>query len=95
MLKCACYTLQHHQLLNVNKNTLYSCKKEWPSTKKALLKYVKSNGLSRPPAFDRYISFGHDDLTVKHCYFSCLRPRPPNVDDGIKIFDKHDRAAKR
>ena len=44
-----------------------------------------------PPGFDRLESFGHDELTAKHCYFRCLRP--PNV-DGIKIFDKDDQAAK-
>ena len=41
--------------------------------------------------FDRFESFGHDDLTAKHCYFRCSRP--PDV-DGIKIFDKDDQAAK-
>ena len=41
-----------------------------------------------PPGFDRLESFGHDELTAKHCYF-----RPPDV-DGIKIFDKDDQAAK-
>ena len=35
-------------------------KKEWPSTKKALLQNIKSNGWPRPPAFGRYKSFGHD-----------------------------------
>ena len=24
-----------------------------------------------PPGFDRFESFGHDELTVKHCYFRC------------------------
>ena len=43
------------------------------------------------PAFDRYVSFGLDDLTVKYCYFRCLRP--PDV-DGIKNFNKGDQAAK-
>ena len=41
-----------------------------------------------PPGFDRLESFGHDELTAKHCYFRCSRP--PDV-DGIKIFDKDDR----
>ena len=44
-----------------------------------------------PPDVDRLESFGHDELTVKHCYFRCSRP--PDV-DGIKIFDKDDQAAK-
>ena len=44
-----------------------------------------------PPGFDRFESFGHDELTAKHCYFRCSRP--PDV-DGIKIFDKDDQAAK-
>ena len=43
-----------------------------------------------PPGFDRFESFGHDELTAKHCYFRCSRP--PDV-DGIKIFDKDDQAA--
>ena len=41
-----------------------------------------------PPGFDRFESFGHDELTAKH-YFRCSRP--PDV-DGIKIFDKNDQA---
>ena len=40
-----------------------------------------------PPGFDRFESFGHDELTAKHCYFRCSRP--PDV-DGINIFDKDD-----
>ena len=44
-----------------------------------------------PPGFDRLESFGHDELTAKHCYFRCSRP--PIV-DGIKMFDKNDQAAK-
>ena len=44
-----------------------------------------------PPGFDRLETFGHDELTAKHCYFRCSRP--PDV-DGIKIFDKDDQAAK-
>ena len=44
-----------------------------------------------PPGFDRLESFGHDELTTKHCYFRCSRS--PDV-DGIKIFDKDDQAAK-
>ena len=44
-----------------------------------------------PPGFDRLESFGHDELTAKHCYFRCSRP--PDI-DGIKIFDKDDQAVK-
>ena len=44
-----------------------------------------------PPGFDRLESFGHDELTAKHCYFRYSRP--PDV-DGIKIFDKDDQATK-
>ena len=44
-----------------------------------------------PPGFDRLERFGHDELTVKHCYFRSSRP--PDV-DRIKIFDKDDQAAK-
>ena len=44
-----------------------------------------------PPGLDRLESFGHDELTAKHCYFRCSRP--PDV-DGIKIFDKDDQATK-
>ena len=44
-----------------------------------------------PPGFDRFESFGHDELTAKHCYFKCSRP--PDV-DGIKTFDKDDQATK-
>ena len=44
-----------------------------------------------PSGFDRFESFGHDEITAKHCYFRCSRP--PDV-DGIKIFDKDDQAAK-
>ena len=43
------------------------------------------------PGFDRFESFGHDELTAKHCHFSFSRP--PDV-DGIKIFDKDDQVAK-
>ena len=43
-----------------------------------------------PPGFDRFESFGHDELTAKYYYFRCSRP--PDV-DGIKIFDKDDQAA--
>ena len=45
-----------------------------------------------PPGFDRFESFGYDELTTKHCYFRCSRP--PDV-DGIKIFDEHGQAAKQ
>ena len=56
-------------------------KKGRPSTKTGLAeKDVKSNGRPMPPGFDRLKSFGHDELTAKHCYFRCSRP--PDV-DGI------------
>ena len=74
-----------------NQNTP-GVKKQWPRTKTGLAeKEVKSNGRPRPPGFDRFKSFGHDNLTAKHCYFRCSVP--PNV-DGIKIFDKNDQATK-
>ena len=38
--------------------------------------------------FDRLESFGHDELTAKHCYFRCSRP--PDV-DGIKFLIKMTR----
>ena len=44
-----------------------------------------------PPAFDTLESFGHAELTAKHCYFRCSKP--PDV-DGIKVFDKDDQATK-
>ena len=44
-----------------------------------------------PPGFDKFESFGHDELTAKHCYFRCSRPSDV---DGIKIFDKDDQATK-
>ena len=70
------------------KNTL-GVKKEQPRTKTGLAeKDVKSNGRPMLPGFDRFESFGHDELTEKHCYFRCSRP--PDV-DGIKSFDKDDR----
>ena len=52
---------------------------------------MKSNGQPRLPGFYRFESFGHDDLTAKHCYFRCSTP--PDV-DGIKMFGKDDQAAK-
>ena len=68
-------------------------KKERPRTKTGLAeKDVKSNGWPMPPGFDRFESFGHDELTAKHCCFRCSRP--PDV-DGIKIFDEDDQAAKQ
>ena len=77
--------------INLIKNTP-GVKKEWPRTKTGLAeKDVKSNGRPMPPGFDRFESFGRDELTAKHCYFRCLRP--PDV-DGIKIFDKDDQATK-
>ena len=66
-------------------------KKGWPRTKAGLAeKDVKSNWWQMPPSFDRFESFGHDELTAKHYYFRCSRL--PDV-YGIKIFDKDDQAA--
>ena len=66
------------------------CKKGLRRTKAGLAeKDVKSNWRPRPPGFDGFESFGHDDLTAKDCYFWCSRP--PDV-NGIKIFDKDDQA---
>ena len=67
-------------------------KEGWPRAKAALAeKDVKSNGRPMPPGFDRFESFGHDELTAKHYFFRCSRL--PNV-NGIKIFDEDDQAAK-
>ena len=44
------------------------------------------------PGFDRFKSFGHEDLTAKHCYFRSSRP--PDVDKIKIFFDKDDQAAK-
>ena len=52
---------------------------------------MKSNGQPCPPGFDRFKSFGYDDLTTKHCYFRCSRPSDV---DGIKIFDQDGQVAK-
>ena len=47
-------------------------KKEGPRTKTGLAeKDLKSNGQTMAPSFDQFESFGHDELTVKHCYFRC------------------------
>ena len=43
------------------------------------------------PGFDRFKSFGHDELTAKHCYFRCSIP--PDV-NWIKMFDKDDQASQ-
>ena len=79
-------------ICNNNIKNTPGVKKGRPRTKTDLAeKDVKSNGRPMPPGFDRLESYGHDELTAKHCYFRCSRP--PDV-DGIKIFDKDDRAAK-
>ena len=44
---------------------------------------MKLNGHPMPPGFDRFESFGYDELTAKRCYFKCSRPPPV---DGIKNF---------
>ena len=45
----------------------------------------------RPPAFDKIKNFDHNDLTAKHCYFSCSRS--PDV-DGDKNVDTDNQSAK-
>ena len=59
------------------------CKKGWPQTKTGLAE-KDVNGWPKPPGFDRFESFGHDDLTAKHCCFRCSRP--PHVDGLDKDF---------
>ena len=50
--------------MNLTKNTP-GVNKEWPRTKTGLAeKDVKCNGRLRPPHFDRFESFGNDDLTA-------------------------------
>ena len=71
-------------------NQIPRCEKGWPRTKTGLTeKDVKSNWRPMLPGFDRFESFGHDDLTPKHCNLRCSRP--PDV-DGIKFFYKDDQA---
>ena len=72
---------------NLIKNTP-GVKRSSQELKKALLKGVKSNGWPMPPGFDRFQTFGHDELTTKHCDFRSSRP--PDV-DGIKILIKMTR----
>ena len=55
------------------------------------LKTWNQNGRPRLPAFNNFKSFGHDNLTIKHCYFRCSRP--PGV-DMIKNFNKDNQVAK-
>ena len=65
------------------------CKKGQPRNKTGLAENdVKSNGWPMPPGFDRFESFGHDELTARHCYFRCSKP--PGV-DGIKVLIKMTR----
>ena len=67
-------------------------KKGRPRAKTGLaVKDVKSNRQPIPSGFNRFESFGCDDLTAKHCYFRCSKP--PDV-GGIKIFDEDDQATK-
>ena len=49
---------------------------------------MKSNVQQRHPIFDRFNSFGHDELTAQHCYFGCSSLL--HDADGIKIFDGDD-----
>ena len=52
-----------------------SVKKEQPRTKTDLAeKVMKSNGWPISPGSDRFKSFGHDELTTKHCYLRYSRP---------------------
>ena len=44
-----------------------------------------------PPGFDRFETFGHDEVNAKHSYFRCSYPLDV---DGIKTFDKHDQSSK-
>ena len=68
------------------------CEKGQPRTKTGLAeKDVKSNGRPMSPGFNMLESFGHDELTAKHCYFRSSRLSDV---DGIKMFDKDDQAAK-
>ena len=72
-------------IANIIKNTP-GVKKEQPGTKTGLVKeHVKANGRPVPPGFNRFESFGHDELTAKHCYFRCSRPSDV---DGIKIMTR-------
>ena len=52
---------------------------EQPRTKTGIAeKDVKSNGWPIPSDFERFESFGHDELTAKYYYLSCSRP--PDID---------------
>ena len=51
----------------------------------------KGQPRARPPCFDRFGSFGYDDLIAQQCSFRC--PRLPDV-DGIKMSDNDDQAAE-
>ena len=50
-----------------------------------------SNRQPRPPDFNRFESFDHDDLTAKHCYFST---QGLLMLMGSKFVIKDDQAAK-
>ena len=52
-------------------------------------KDMKLNGQPRPPVFDRFKSFNHDDLTAKYCYFRYLRS------SDVDRTSKGDPATKR
>ena len=53
---------------------------------------MKPNGWPSPPAFDRFKTFGHDDLTANIVIFGCSGP--PGTIDGIKNFNKGNQATK-
>ena len=93
LLPVICTLITKNQALQMISNQKYPrCKKGRLRTKTGLAeKDVKLNGRQRPPYFNRFESFSHDELTAKHCYFRCSRP--PYV-NGIKSFDKDDQAAK-
>ena len=82
-----CSILETWCPLNVN-HKHPSCKNSTQVLKNLVEKDVKSNGQPRPPAFDRFKSFGHDELTAKHFYFRCSRS--PDV-DGSKFLIKMAR----
>ena len=77
------YGMYYHLIKDIQ-----GVKKGWQRTKTGLAeKDMKSIGWPMPPGFDRFESFGHDELTAKHCFFRRSRPLDVN---GIKISDKDD-----
>ena len=75
------------QLVSYTKGATKICQRARAKTIQSTIPLVQSTVYTlppMPPGFDRYESFGNDELTAKHCYFRCARP--PDA-DGIKIFD--------